>query len=512
MEKHTLSHYGWIVILIVILCMLVSLATPFGTYVKDSALTATRSFVNLTYNALGLQKPLADGSYYFAVDNAGTLIGKPLYVNTSLRETKDNLDELGLSKNTAREWLACNMFTGVNFSVDDWKKLGISNSNLELIAKNFILNEVDYDTVAIKEMTNNSNCTTFRQAVLNCVYDFSEKYINGTNTRSSTQNVTEEELDQLWRAWAAVAYEEIIDDLNTVSSDTDIAINILAASNIGLENIASPSDESEITKELIYDANKSMLQPKLYLDIFYSAAEAVIYNTDSLSYRDIIGLFEPLFYLFSIDELAAMLNNEGADVDKASTLGLDGFTISEQLDLVYEGGTLPASFEIPSEIYNTRVVKITQNTGFIGNEHLFEIRLPESIYSIGTYSFSGCTSLSSINLENVTSLGSYAFKNCKNLKEIELSQYLKTIPAYCFQNCISLEEVVINDGTTTISDNAFYGCTSLKKIVIPSSVTTIGTNAFYGCSSKLIIYGEPGSYAETFATSKGIAFVSIDSL
>ena len=91
MEKHTLSHYGWVVILILILCLLISLATPFGTFVKESALKATRSFVNLTYNTLGLEKPLEDGSEYFAVDSTGVLFVRPLYAATNLRNDSEYL-------------------------------------------------------------------------------------------------------------------------------------------------------------------------------------------------------------------------------------------------------------------------------------------------------------------------------------------------------------------------------------------------------------------------------------
>ena len=510
MEKHTLSHYGWIVILILILCLLISLATPFGGFVKDSALAATRSFVGLTYDTLGLEKPLSDGGKYFIVDNLGVLFAKPLYASTSLKESREYIEnELKLSKNAAEEYLAYTAFSGDNPSSEEWRELGISKSDLKLLAQNFVLDEIDYDAAAVTEMTNNPNCTTFEQAALNCVYDFSENALNETNTRASTQNITEEELNQLWRLQAAAIREELLESLNAVSDNTEVALNILIAKEIGLDDIVLPEDESKITREFVYEANRSILQPKLQLDMMYAMADAILYNTDSLSYQDVIGLEEPLFYIFSIEDFVNMANNKGADIDKASMLALDGFTVSEYIDLIYDGGTLPSSFEIPEEINGVRVTQITQDTGFRNNDYIYEIRLPESLYKISSHSFKGCENLSNINLNNVSVLEAYAFESCESLKKIELSKSLETIPTSCFSYCRSLKEVIINDGTKTISDYAFYDCSALEKVIIPSSVTSISSNAFYNCSQKLIIYGVPGSAAETYAKNNNYTFKAL---
>ena len=56
--------------------------------------------------------------------------------------------------------------------------------------------------------------------------------------------------------------------------------------------------------------------------------------------------------------------------------------------------------------------------------------------------------------------------------------------------------------------NVFCGCSSLTIVTIPSSVTSIRSDAFYGHSSSLVIYGEAGSYAETYANENSISFVA----
>ena len=83
------------------------------------------------------------------------------------------------------------------------------------------------------------------------------------------------------------------------------------------------------------------------------------------------------------------------------------------------------------------------------------------------------------------------------------------IPSYVLQNCTSVTSVVIPEGVTTIGSNAFFGCTGLASITIPASVTTISLNALSGCSN-VTIYGNPDSFAQSFAENNNIPFVSFE--
>ncbi|MDD7180907.1 MAG: leucine-rich repeat domain-containing protein [Bacilli bacterium] len=58
-----------------------------------------------------------------------------------------------------------------------------------------------------------------------------------------------------------------------------------------------------------------------------------------------------------------------------------------------------------------------------------------------------------------------------------------------FSGCSSLTSINIPNSVTSIGVSAFKNCTSLTNIVIPNSVTSIGDNAFDGCS-KLTIHCE----------------------
>lgn len=52
MDKETLSNYGWVVILVLILAVLLALATPFGTFVSDAVKSTTQGLFDLNQTAL----------------------------------------------------------------------------------------------------------------------------------------------------------------------------------------------------------------------------------------------------------------------------------------------------------------------------------------------------------------------------------------------------------------------------------------------------------------------------
>ena len=77
------------------------------------------------------------------------------------------------------------------------------------------------------------------------------------------------------------------------------------------------------------------------------------------------------------------------------------------------------------------------------------------------------------------------FRGYDGLKSIILPTTLERIGADSFKDCTSLATVNFDqlDKLTTIGKDAFGGCNALKSIAIPASITDIGTNAFDGCTS-----------------------------
>ncbi len=109
--------------------------------------------------------------------------------------------------------------------------------------------------------------------------------------------------------------------------------------------------------------------------------------------------------------------------------------------------------------------------------------IPNSVTSIGSYAFYGCTGLTSITIPNsVTSIGSNTFRDCTGLTSITISNSVTSIGSYAFESCTGLTSVTIPNSVTSIGQGAFYECASLTSITIPNSVTSIGYYAFYGCT------------------------------
>ena len=83
-----------------------------------------------------------------------------------------------------------------------------------------------------------------------------------------------------------------------------------------------------------------------------------------------------------------------------------------------------------------------------------------------------------------------------------------SIGAWAFYRCSALTSITIQDGVASIGNYAFYYCSSLTSITIPSNVVSIGKGTFSGCTD-VIIYGETGSYAETYANVNNLPFVAV---
>ncbi len=117
---------------------------------------------------------------------------------------------------------------------------------------------------------------------------------------------------------------------------------------------------------------------------------------------------------------------------------------------------------------------------FYKNPYIKSIIIESCVSSIGSYAFSGCTSLASVTIAGtVTSIGNYAFSGCTSLTSVTIPNSVTSIGSYAFGGCTSLTSVTIPNSVTSIGSYVFSGCTSLTSVTIPNSVTSIGSNAFY---------------------------------
>lgn len=127
------------------------------------------------------------------------------------------------------------------------------------------------------------------------------------------------------------------------------------------------------------------------------------------------------------------------------------------------------------------------------------VTLGDSVKDISDYAFGGCTSLEEIVIpKEVNTIGNYAFgqfensftgenvKACTSLKKVVLGEETRTIGSSSFSGCTALKEINL-DEVGYISDYAFLGCTSLPDLTITESSEGIkksfGMYAFANCTA-----------------------------
>lgn len=121
----------------------------------------------------------------------------------------------------------------------------------------------------------------------------------------------------------------------------------------------------------------------------------------------------------------------------------------------------------------------TLDRTFIGCEELTAIELPDSLTSIGAYTFYECKKLQSIVAKNVTEIGEGAFGECWALSSIDFIKAEK------------------------IGENAFYNCNTYYEensvLKIGSTLKSVGNEAFGYCSfATIYFYGTEAEW-EIFA-------------
>ena len=52
MDKETLSNYGWVVICVLVLVVMIALATPFGKYIAEAVKSTTQGLFGASHEAL----------------------------------------------------------------------------------------------------------------------------------------------------------------------------------------------------------------------------------------------------------------------------------------------------------------------------------------------------------------------------------------------------------------------------------------------------------------------------
>lgn len=108
-------------------------------------------------------------------------------------------------------------------------------------------------------------------------------------------------------------------------------------------------------------------------------------------------------------------------------------------------------------------LKSIGRAAFYGSEHVHprfkEIKIPDSVETIGNG----------------------AFYECRDLERIALPSALQMLSSVTFYNCTALSEVTFPASLKTIESSAFSGCRNLSEVKLPASLTAIQSSVFHLC-------------------------------
>lgn len=309
---------------------------------------------------------------------------------------------------------------------------------------------------------------------------------------------------------------------------TDSQANIYAVEN-NITFVPAGSEADDVFKYLSYEINDGEVT---ITDCSDSAAENIIVP-DTIDGYPVTAIGEKAFMgcknignitlpesIKTIGELAFSNCKKLESVnipDGVTSIGANAFEYCESLtEIIIPDGVTTLGDYAFAECVNIAKITVPDSVtspgiGVFSNCSALESAvLPDGIASIPEKMFSGCEKLAEIKLpDTVTSIGNFAFAYCENLAEITLPEGVKTIGEGAFENCAQFDSITIPDSVTSIGAYAFGNCPKIKSVTIPATVTEIGKAAF-GCSydnyfripsiyEGFIIYGTPGTAAETFA-------------
>ena len=148
---------------------------------------------------------------------------------------------------------------------------------------------------------------------------------------------------------------------------------------------------------------------------------------------------------------------------------------------------------------------------------LTSVTIPESVASIGSYAFRGCSGLAQVEFASIEGLCNMRFGNYSanplsithhfsvggnEVKDLAIPNSVTSIGSFVFYGCSGLASVTIPNSVTSIGKAAFIGCSGLPSITIPENVIDIGKQAFYGCNAYVYCFPTiPPGTTSPFETS-----------
>lgn len=449
MDKETLSNYGWIVICVLVMVVMIALASPFGNFVASAIKSTTQGLFDVNQSALNSTGLIDIGDQSFG-DGEGEVPPAETKPDFSHLTTVEGCP-LKFGRAYVNEELSMALLPFADgAALVGWPGWGWATSNAEFYPAGSLV--YDGTNVMIEGMTI-ATCNEDGTEVYYDGYTFTlEPVLLGTNNYCSHTITRYEALDYVatytfgvTEKYTGDTYCAYCDELVDEGECTHITTEIQNAKD------ATCSEEGYTGDTVCVDCNKKIFSGTVI------ASGHTDNNADNACDRCGANYYENGTLVFEIDNIAYLYGNNSEVITTYT-----GWNVA-----TYSSSVVPPWYENRSSI--TKVV----------------IKDGVSLYSLAFW-FRNCTNLTSVIIpEGITILGNYAFSGCTNLVSISIPDSVSATGQYAFSGCKSLKQVTFgtNSQLYGINDSAFQYCTSLTSIIIPSNAKQFNSYAFYGCTS-----------------------------
>lgn len=160
----------------------------------------------------------------------------------------------------------------------------------------------------------------------------------------------------------------------------------------------------------------------------------------------------------------------------------------------YDNSTPDGVIDIPDTVtsggqtYTVTAIGVSAFGSFSTRINVSSVFIPATVRSIGSHAFIYCNALTTVTFaegSQLKSIGSNAFWGSEHLyprfKEIKIPDSVETIGNGAFRHCQNLERITLPSALQTLSNGTFYGCAALSEVTFPASLKTIEKSAFGYC-------------------------------
>lgn len=456
MDKETLSNYGWIVICVLILAVMMALASPFGLFVSDAVKSTTQGLFDVNSSALNTVGISVTDTKTVYFENNWNWSNPKIYYWGSEMGSNPNWDGISLTETVGK--------TDAGYTV---YKIEVPS---------------DIDGM----LFNGTGGYGFEQSEdVKDIKDGYAYYMTYTNNKKIAQSYLYEVAEE--DETTSYTMEQIEADEHLYAIGKTKKEYVVAKFN---------DDYTEVVITKNGDDSDGLM------------CDFAIWSGNGKSPMTIHG---NTLQTAIIKEGVASIGNGGAGYAPFGHC-IKLTSISLPNSLTYIGNY---AFEYCTSLVNAPKIPegVTRLDGtFDGCSSLKNIpALPQNITYLGA-TFRSCTSLTVAPIipDSVTDM-SGAFRNCSSLKTISSIPSSVTNMCQTFANCTSLTEAPVIPNSVTNMEGTFEECSSLIFVPTISNNTTTLARTFLGCGLLTSVPDIPASVIDmerTFASCTSLTSVS----